>query len=158
MANNGRRALQFENFEEVIADVQALNANGYEKLGQWDLSQICDHLATWIAFSMDGFPRAPFSMRSLLWILRHTVGRRELDRVLRSGQMPDGAPTFRSSVALPARDAGPAIKRLQQAIQRFEGHTGPWCVSPLYGPMTAVQWHQMHLIHCSHHLNYLHSR
>ncbi len=60
-AESARRSLHFSNFAEVIADAESLLDAGWQRQGQWDLAQVCDHLAAWLTFPMDGFPRAPFS-------------------------------------------------------------------------------------------------
>ena len=40
----GQRQLTFKDVSEVLAEVDRLHRGGYEKLGQWDLAQVCDHL------------------------------------------------------------------------------------------------------------------
>ena len=40
-----RRHLDFHDFDAVTADVENLHKRGYTKLGNWDLSQVCNHLA-----------------------------------------------------------------------------------------------------------------
>ena len=43
-----RRRIVFERVEEAAADIERLQRDGYEKLGQWSLSQICEHLAIFL--------------------------------------------------------------------------------------------------------------
>ncbi len=158
MPENERRVLEFADFGEVLSDVENLYANGYEQRGQWDLAQVCDHLAMWVMFSMEGFPRAGLPMRWLLWSIRIFTGRRELRRVLESGTMTPGGPTFRSTVFPAQRDPAEALKRLKRTVTKFESFSGSHHSSPVYGPLTHEQWRRLHLIHCAHHLGFLTSR
>src|SRR5262245_3720928 len=89
-----RRDLEFSNFEAVLEDVESLSARGYESLGKWDLAQVCTHLAEWMRFPLDGYPTPPAAIALLLWVLRNTIGRRELRKVLDSRTMPIGGPTM----------------------------------------------------------------
>lgn len=155
MSDAGRRTLHFAILREAIADAECMLVTEYQREGQWDLAQICDHLAAWMTFPMDGFPRAPIPMRMLLWGLRNTVGRRELERVLSHKQMTVGAPTFRTTVMPANRGAVGAIKRLKRIVTKFETYPGPLHPSPLYGQLTHEQWCGLHLIHCAHHLSFL---
>lgn len=155
MSDAGRRTLRFASLREAIADAESMLATGYHQQGQWDLAQICDHLAAWMTFPMDGFPRAPLPMRMLLWGLRNTVGRRELERVLSNKEMTVGAPTFRTTVMPANRDSAGAIKRLKRIVTRFETYPGQLHPSPLYGKLTYEQWSSLHLVHSAHHLSFL---
>ena len=62
-----RRKLDFRSAGEVIADIRMLKQAGYKKAGNWNLTQICEHLTGTMAGGMDGFGfRIP-------WILRATI-------------------------------------------------------------------------------------
>ena len=64
-----RRRISFDSVEGAAADIEQLRCDGYEKLGEWDLGQICEHLAILLKGSLEGFG-------SLMpWIVRATVGR-----------------------------------------------------------------------------------
>lgn len=40
-----RRSLDFHSADEVITEINRLRESGYQQLGRWNLSQICEHLA-----------------------------------------------------------------------------------------------------------------
>jgi hypothetical protein len=150
-----RRDLKFADLAEAVRDAQALRAGGYVQAGRWDLAQVCGHLADWLSFPLDGFPRPPAAVRLLLWLLRHTIGRRELRRTLAEGRMPAGRQTIQETVPPPGGDEAAAVERFAQTAGRFEAHTGPLHPSPLFGELSREQWRQLQLIHCAHHLGFL---
>jgi hypothetical protein len=149
-----RRALDFRDFDAVVRDAESLAAGGYDRAGHWDLGQVCGHLADWLGFPLDGFPRPPWPVRLLLWFVRHTTGRRMLRRVLAQREMPAGRPTIRETVPAPGGDEA-GVERLRQAVARVRAHPGPLRPSPLFGEMDREAWTQLQLIHCAHHLSFL---
>ncbi len=157
-APNSRRKLHFETLSEVLRDVESLLAGGYESLGRWDLSQTCQHLADWMQFPLDGFPSQPAPIRGLLWLLRHTIGRRQFQQILATGRMPAGGPTLRETVHAPCGGNSAAVDPLRHAIARFDAHTGPLHPSPVFGTMDHGQCRQLQMIHCAHHLSFLRPR
>src|SRR3954464_6194730 len=107
-----RRDLDFRDLDAVVRDAESLAVGGYEKAGNWDLSQVCGHLADWMRFPLDGFPRPALPVRLTLWVMRHTVGRRMLRRVLPKGPMWGGRPTIRETVPPPGGDEAAAVEQL----------------------------------------------
>ena len=51
----GRRKLSLSTYDEVIAELDRLQAAGYRQLGQWNLGQACGHLSHYLRGSLDGF-------------------------------------------------------------------------------------------------------
>jgi hypothetical protein len=39
------RTLSFPDLDAVVREADALRVGGYERAGQWDLAQICGHVA-----------------------------------------------------------------------------------------------------------------
>lgn len=150
-----RRALRFHNLDEVIAEVESLRTHGYDRAGNWGLGQACSHLANWMAFPLDGFPRPPVPVRAVLWMMRKTMGRRQLAKVLAEGTMPAGGPTLRETVPLPNRNESTEIERLKQTVARFKAHSGPLHPSPLFGELDREMATRLQLVHCAHHLSFL---
>ena len=74
-----RRELAFNNLDEVVADVENLRAKGYTKAGNWDLTQSAGHIAAWMRFAVDGYPRMGCFMSQMMWLMRHTMGRKSCD-------------------------------------------------------------------------------
>lgn len=150
-----RRTLHFANLQEVIEDVKTLDERGYRTVGKWDLSQVCNHLADWMGFPVLGFPKAPFPISTLLWLLKVTVGKRQLQSILEKGEMGTGYSTMPETVHPPQGDHSKATERLREAIQRLKNHSGPIHPSPLFGAMDKETCVKLQLIHCSHHLSFL---
>jgi hypothetical protein len=138
-----------------VRDAEHLLAVGYDKTGNWDLAQVCGHLAEWVRYPIDGFPRAPLLVRPVFWLIRNTIGRRMGRAMLAGGKMRPGIPTAPQSVPAPGGDDAAGVGRLREAIARWRVHTGPLYASPLFGGLSREAWEKGHLIHCAHHLSFL---
>ncbi len=150
-----RRSLRFEGLDDILRDVALLRENGYDRAGNWSLAQICSHLADWMSFPLDGFPKAPAPIRAALWIMKHTFARRGLRKALKTGATSTGVPTIPQTVAAPGMDEAIAVERLRRVVARFKSHTGPLHPSPLFGDLDRETTTRLHLIHCAHHLSFL---
>jgi len=150
-----RRELEFNDLDAVIRDVEALDAAGYHQVGNWDLAQVCGHLADWMQYPMDGYPRVPLPIRVMLWAMRMTVGRRELRKMLAAGSMASGRPTLQSTVPPSGSDQAAAVDRLRCIAVRFQTHRGDFVPSPLFGDVDRETMMRLQLIHCAHHLSFL---
>jgi hypothetical protein len=149
------RSLDFGDLGAVVRDAELLAAAGYDKVGNWDLAQVCGHLTEWMRFPLDGFPRPGLPVRLMLWALRHTTGRRMLRRTLARGSMPGGSPTLPQTVPPPGGDEAAAVEQLRRVVTRFRSHAGRFHASPLFGEMDRETWTRLQLIHCAHHLSFL---
>jgi Protein of unknown function (DUF1569) len=150
-----RRPLRFNDLDEVVRDAEGLLAKGYDKAGNWDLAQVCGHLAEWLRFPVEGFPKAPAPIRAVFWVLRKTMGRKKLLTYISTGSFPAGKPTMPETVPPPGGDPRAAVEKLRGAAGRLKAHTGPIVPSPLFGPMTKDEAVRMQLVHCAHHLSFL---
>ena len=151
------RRLDFSTVADAPAEADGLRAGGYEKLGNWDLSQVADHCAQWVEYEFTGYPPAGVAAPAF-WVMRKTVGPGMLRKILESGTMKAGVPTAPQTVPPPDRDAAAeaaAVVRLRSAADRLAAHDGPVPDSPIFGPMTADQAKRLHAIHCAHHLGFL---
>lgn len=149
-----RRQLCFESLDQVSNDVAELLA-GYSQVGEWNLSQVCGHLDQWMTFPMDGFPKPPFPMNVILWTMKHTIAKSQLQQILADGFKP-GIPTMPQTV--PESDIASdeaAAESLQQTIRRFSRFDGDICPSPLFGAMDRETAMRLQLTHCAHHLSFL---
>lgn len=146
---------RFENLDQVVDYCQILVEDGYTANGQWNLSQTCGHLANWMSYPMDGFPKAPFPVAIMLWLMKITIGRSSLKKILAEGFKP-GGPTSPASVPGPSdhSDSDAAVE-LATTIDRFRAHNGAFIPSPLFGDMDRERLTQLQLRHCEHHLGYL---
>lgn len=143
------RLLDFKDFPEVLAELERLHRDGYEKLGHWDLAQTCDHLTYFIQGSLDGHTyKVP-------WLLKVLLGRMVLRRILTQRRMKSGVPTPQKPLPAAGGDEAAAVTRLRQVIERLQEHSGPFHDSPFFGHLTPAEWRELHVIHCAHHLGYL---
>jgi Protein of unknown function (DUF1569) len=150
-----RRQLQFNALDEVVPDAENLLATGYEKAGNWDLAQVCGHLAEWMRFPVEGFPKAPAPIRAVFWVLRKTVGRKKFLGYITERTFPPGKPTMPQTVSSPGGDPRDAIEKLRKSVDRLKAYTGPIVPSPLFGAMTKDEAIRMQLVHAAHHLSFL---
>lgn len=143
-----RRSLDFHSFDKVIADLDRLQT-GYEKGGNWSLGQVCNHLGIFVRGSLDGFttPRPP-------WLLR-LIGPLLVRRMLKKRAMPVGIKVPAHFQPKDGTEDAREVQDLKDLLQRFDQHRGPVHPSPL-AKMSYDTWRDLHLIHCAHHLSFLH--
>ncbi len=150
-----RRSIAFGNLDEVAADIRNLQVSGYSAHGNWNLSQACGHLNDWMRFPMDGYPRSAAPIRAMLWLMKVTVGRKQLKRILTEG-FSARTPTMPQTVhAVDAKTDAAAVEQLVETINRFKDFDGPLAVSPVFGELTPDEAVQLQLRHCAHHLSFL---
>ncbi|AWM39686.1 hypothetical protein GobsT_19600 [Gemmata obscuriglobus] len=150
-----RRKVPFATLDEAVADAENLLAKGYVRAGNWDLAQVCFHLAEWLRYPIEGFPKPPLLMRPVFWLARSTIAPRMLQKTLAKGEMPPGAPTLKESVAPPGSDPSIAVAKLKEAVERFKAFPGPYRPSPLLGVLDRETGHKVQRLHCAHHLSFL---
>lgn len=153
-----RRKLHFDDLDQAAADVNRLLAGGYQPTGNWNLAQVCAHLNDWMTFPIDGYPPAAAPIRLILWLMKVTIGKRQLASVLSDG-FRDKLPTMPAT----AHDADSvedqaAAETLLATMERFKNHQGSFHPSPIYGDLTPEQHLRLQLAHCEHHLGFLADR
>lgn len=149
--SRNRRVVDFDCGEQVIAEVQRLQSSGYDQVGKWNLSQICEHLGKTIELGL-----RPTSKR-MPWVIRKLVGEPMVRGWLKRRSMKAGGMTAPALVPKPQRtgDDDPAlIDRYLDVVREAEGFGGPL---PPYvlGDITLDDWKQLQWIHASHHLGFL---
>ena len=149
-----RRTLTFASLDDAVADAENLLARGYDRAGNWDLAQVAGHLANWLSYPVEGFPKVPLVLRPVVWLVRTTAGKRMRDGVLANGFTP-GTRTVPETVPAAGGDAAAAVARLREAVERLKAHAGPIVPSPLFGPMDKGTAVRLQLRHCEHHLGFL---
>lgn len=150
-----RRTLMFDTLADAVRDAENLLTKGYDKAGKWTLGQVCGHLANWLTYPLDGFPKVPLLLRPVLWMLKVTVGKRKLKTYLADRSFPAGKPTIPQSVPPETAEDADGVAKLKAAAERFTAYTGPIIPSPLFGPMTKETAEQLQRVHCAHHLSFL---
>ncbi len=147
-----QRSLSFQSTAEVKAEIDRLHRGGYTATGKWNLGQVCDHLAYFIEGTLDGHKfKVP-------WLFKVLFGRMVLKRILNSGKMKAGVFTPQKPLPDPNVNSDAEVARLCKALDRLESHRDEMYDSPFFGHLTPDEWRRMHMIHCAHHLGYLHPK
>lgn len=149
-----RRKQSFATLDEVVADAENLLAKGYDRAGNWDLAQVAGHLAQWMSFPIEGFPKPPIFIKPMLWTMKVTVGRRMLKKILAEGFTPGGR-TMPETVPPPGGNPADAVAKLRDVVERWKAHSGDVFPSPLFGAMTKETALALQLKHAAHHLSFL---
>jgi hypothetical protein len=144
-----RRTLEFRSPDEVIADLRRLEQEGYLRLGNWTLGQVCDHLAIFFRGSLEGFGK-PFP-----WPVRVLLGKPMLASIMRKRGFRTGLKVPRRFLPGEPGDDAEAVARLVGLVERFRDHPGEYEPSPIFGRLSRGQWTDLHLIHSAHHLGFL---
>ena len=150
-----RRTLSFASLDASVSDAEKLLSAGYVKTGQWSLGQCCGHLANWLGFAMDGFPKAPPPIRLMLWLARHSIGPKKLKQYLATGDMGFGKPTMPQSVPAPGADDRDGVAKFREMVERVNRFAGTPLPSPFFGPMDRDTWVKLNCVHAAHHLSFL---
>lgn len=119
-----RRSLVFHNLDDAVRDAEMLLERGYDRVGNWTLSQCCSHLSDWLRFPVEGFPRQPAPVRAIFWMMRHAFGKRMLARWLADGSMPAGKPTMPQTVAKSPGNDAEAVVRFRNGSSDFSHMAG----------------------------------
>ena len=114
-----KRKLEFDGLTSALAEAERLLDSGYQAAGNWNFSQCCGHLNEWLRYPMDGFPKSNPAMNALMWILRSTIGKKQLQSVLEDG-FKANLPTMPATVPAPdAIDDQAALATLKSTVERF---------------------------------------
>ncbi|NCT84897.1 MAG: DUF1569 domain-containing protein [Comamonadaceae bacterium] len=120
----------------------------------WNLSQVLQHLAQSIEYSMQGFPALKGA-----WF-RSTIGSAAFALFNARGVMSHdlaepipGAPALEASLALKA-----AVNRLLAAMDAFAQFNGKLRPHFAYGELTKPQYERAHLMHLANHWTQFHAR
>ncbi|QDT63193.1 DUF1569 domain-containing protein [Calycomorphotria hydatis] len=148
MANKDWRALEFANYGEVVDEIERLEQQGYRQTGNWNLSQVCEHLNWLMAQSLDGF-----SVK-VSWLVRVMIGRPMLFRAMKTGRMPKKLPTLPEAIPKSEPDDQSKIAAAKESLCRLQQAT-ELHPSPLAGKLTLEQWERLHCVHAAHHLGFL---
>jgi hypothetical protein len=145
-----RRQLHFNSLDDLAAEVERLAAcRQLRTLGNWSAGQICEHLATVMNKSIDGFDKKmPAVVRFLARLL---VKQRLLSRPMKPGFRLPGR---LAEIVPPPVETAAGLDDLRRAIRRLrtEEKRSP---SPFLGAMTRAEWDQLHCRHAELHLSFL---
>ncbi|AMV32277.1 hypothetical protein VN12_09150 [Pirellula sp. SH-Sr6A] len=149
------RNLEFVSLDDIASEVSRLSALRYRRRGNWGLAATCEHLADWMSFPMDGFPKMSLRIQCLISLLRAFQGKRLFRKILTAKEMARGAPTIPATIHAASVDDASAVERYLQCIERLKTYRGTIHPSPLFGPMTYDELIALQCIHAAHHLRFL---
>jgi hypothetical protein len=145
----GRRKLRFENYEEVLTDVEQLAAGEVRSLGNWSFGQILKHLAVAVDSMIDG---GPFNLPApVKFIMNLLMKKRMLTRRLSPGfKLPKSA----QALVPDETSVEEGIELLRVAIDRLHKETKR-APHGAFGVLSPVEWDQFQLRHCEMHLSFV---
>lgn len=144
-----RRRLDFHSWPEVLADIDQLHSAGYQRAGNWDLSQILDHVGEGLRVAVRGFDhRGP-------WIVRKLLGPIILKRIFKQRRMKAGIKVPDWWLPGPTHDESDAVNRFRADLKAFDEMKSEPHPHPFFGPLSKSQWQDLVQIHASHHLSFL---
>ena len=144
--SDGRRRLNFNSEDEVIADVKRLR-RGYTQAGAWSLPKMCAHLEKSVRYRMQPGPFPPNTQEQ-------DARGAMFEQIMVSGRLPDAIeapPTM-----LPPDDCrDEAVDVFLAVMEEFKRFPGPIAPHRLFGRLSDSDARRLNLIHCAHHLSYL---
>jgi hypothetical protein len=144
-----RRKLDYQSFDELLADADRLGSGNVKTLGNWSPGQVFQHLANAFNGSIDGFPDAfPWFIRAMGRIFKKKLiggpmpaGMKMPDKLAKA-VMPEPTSTEVGLANLHA-----AVSRLRQEPRR--------AAHPVFGEVTNEEWNSIHLKHANLHMSFL---
>jgi hypothetical protein len=144
-----RRKLDFQSWPEALADIDHLRRAGYDRAGNWDLSQIVEHVGEGLRTALRGIDHRAN------WIIRKLLGPIILKRILRQRRMQAGIKVPKWWLPGPTHDESAAVEQFRSEVSAFQGMTGTPYPHPFFGALTKQQWNDLALVHAAHHLSFL---
>lgn len=145
------RKLTFASLKEVAADIETLRESGYVQGAEWNLSQICEHLAKTMKVGLLG--RVPPQGS---WIARHTLFRLLFWIVIKTGWMPSGAKA--PDLLQPGDREEDDLRKIDQCLNLLleaDSRTEPIPPFPFAAGINLPKWKRLQQVHAAHHLSFL---
>ena len=137
--------------EQATIDIQSLYLLSIENPGGWNLSQIFNHLAQSIEFSMTGYPQHKSEL------FKNTIGQAAFSAFSLRGKMQhDLTEAIPGAPQLDADNKLLAFSRLLQALQSFKSYSGTLQPHFAYGQLNHQQYTWAHVMHINNHLSFMH--
>ena len=153
MTEPQRRDIQFNSFDQVIADIEQLLESGATTTGQHSFAAIVRHLALTNEMVVGDLvpPKLPWYMRLAMPLLRSSI----LNGPVKPGfKLPS---TDMQSFFWPADDINPtdAFAKFKASVQSYE-ERGALPIHPIFGKSTKEQTHGLLLKHAAMHMSFVH--
>lgn len=145
-----QRQVKLNSFEDLLAELEKIEkARELKTSGVWSVYQLLEHMSENLYGSLHGFSRHQPK------IVRMTIGKFVLRKILKSGVMRSGYPNPHTPKTREEGDILSSIQKLRSIIEEFQNHRGNFAMHPIFDKLTKEQWMQLHLIHFSMHLSFL---
>lgn len=148
-----RRTLSFQSLDDILSDAETLASHPpIRTTGNWTAAQIIQHIATFIDWSIDGFPfTAPLPLRVFGRMIRKGAQRKPAPRGLK-------APKGIMDHVVPADYAlDDAMRSLRAAVMRVRAGKRMDKPSPLFGKLSHDEWMRIHCRHAEMHFGFMHA-
>lgn len=143
------RNLKFSSLDQVLAELQLLEANAPVALQQpWSLYKVLNHAAQSMEYSMTGYPLLDPPARQKIARLVFNYFRKQGFMSHDLGAPVPGAPDIPSDGPLEE-----GYLRLRNAISDFRNFTGALFPHFSYGQLTREEWEIAHSMHCADHFS-----
>ncbi len=148
-----RRVVRFETVDQAIAEAERIarmaGEGKIEYLGNWDASQILNHVAAWAEYAYVPNPvRAPWFVRLLVRPLKGKF----LNKGLPAGRWIPRIPGGTTNIEkVPVEQA---LARFQKAFARLKSEP-PTQASPVFGRMTQEEAIKLNLRHAELHMGFV---
>lgn len=152
----GFRTLRFESLEDLLWELdrieQSHRSGTLKQIGNWSPGRIFGHLAAWINYAYEGFPRGAHPPFFIRWIIKRQKAkylRHGMPRGVKIPAAPDG--TFGTD----QMDFDAGMRKLRAAIGRLQAREPVKFHSPAFGQMSDDDRIAMQMRHAELHLGYL---
>ncbi len=136
--------------EQAVSDLNKINLYQAKLSGAWNLSQVLNHLAQSIEYSMTGYPEHKSDR------FKETVGQWAFSVFSFRGKMShDLLEPIPGAPRLEANDAALAMSRLMTALNDFKVFQGELQAHFAYGELNHAEYTHAHVMHINNHLNAL---
>jgi hypothetical protein len=145
----GRRQLQFNSINDILADVDRLDRGQIKTLGNWSSGQVLKHLTIVMTASLDGFKhQAPWFVRMIGKFMK----KRMLTKPMSAGfTLPPNAAAEMVPGPIEWADAA---KQFRDVVRRMNAEEKRM-PSSFLGPLTREEWDRLHCRHAELHLSFL---
>ena len=134
--------------DAAITVIQSLSDQPISHLGEWNPTQIFNHCAQSVEYSMSGFPKHKSDL------FKNTLGQMAFSAFSAKGKMTHslseaipGAPKLQLENSIPA-----ALKRLETAMIKFKNYQGKLLPHFAYGELSKKEYEAAHVMHLYNHL------
>lgn len=146
-----KQPLKLLSLEDAKQELLRLKQSKNVNTPNWDISEICQHCAQTINYSITGYPvmKAPF--------IRNTIGKIAYRKFKRQGFMSHSLTAHvpggdQLEVELSPQNS---IQKLLDTIETFQKYTGALKPHLLFGNLTKAEYDQYFAMHIADHLNEL---